>query len=54
MVNSRNYEIEVPRTSDFPAPGGPMTLEVSISAKNEDRIADRAYRMVETVPVIMI
>ena len=54
MVNSYNWEIGVPRTLDFPAPRGPMTLEMSISTDNEDRRADRSYRMVESASVIAI
>ena len=54
MVNSYSYDIGVPRTLDFPAPGGPMTLQVSISKKSEDRRVDRSYRMVKSVSVIAI
>ena len=51
MANSCNYEIGVP---DFPELSGPITLEESVSAKNEHQRTDRSYRKVETGLVMAI
>jgi hypothetical protein len=42
------------RTSDFSDCRGPMTLEVSISGRNEHPGANNLHRMVETVSGISI